>query len=72
MSVVRPSELLAAELILDAVTYHADPDQWSGDSLMVCVCVCAVRSVGLLISEWVKWSVDASRIELLVCRFIIR
>lgn len=35
MSVVRPSELVAAESILDAVTYHADPDKWSGDPVMV-------------------------------------
>lgn len=35
MSVVRPSELVAADSILDAVTYHADPNRWSGDPLMV-------------------------------------
>ena len=35
MSVVRPSGLVAAELLLDAVTYHADPGKWSGDPLMV-------------------------------------
>lgn len=35
MSVVRPSDLVAADSILDAVTYHADPNRWSGDPLMV-------------------------------------
>lgn len=35
MSVVRPSQLVAADSILDAVTYHADPNAWSGDPLMV-------------------------------------
>ncbi|CAN0320701.1 unnamed protein product [Laminaria digitata] len=35
MSVVRPSGLVTAELLLDAVTYHADPGKWSGNPLMV-------------------------------------
>eukprot|EP00903_Cladosiphon_okamuranus_P008085 g7795.t1 len=35
MSVVRPSKLVAADSILDAVTYHADPNRWLGDPLMV-------------------------------------
>lgn len=35
MSVVRPSSLVPAEALLDAVTYHSDPELWSGDSLMV-------------------------------------
>ena len=40
MSVVRPSGLVPAELLLDAVTYHADPGKWSGDPLMVRVDQC--------------------------------
>ncbi|CAM9768954.1 unnamed protein product [Ectocarpus sp. 4 AP-2014] len=34
MSVVRPTNLIAADAILDAVTYHADPTRWTGDCLM--------------------------------------
>ncbi|CAM9846281.1 unnamed protein product, partial [Ectocarpus sp. 8 AP-2014] len=35
MSVVRPTNLIAADAILDAVTYHADPTRWTGDCLTV-------------------------------------
>lgn len=31
MSVVRPSKLIPSESLLDAVTYHSDPEQWSGN-----------------------------------------
>ncbi|CAM9249654.1 unnamed protein product [Scytosiphon promiscuus] len=35
MSVVRPSGVVSAEAILDAVAYHADPRHWSGSPSMV-------------------------------------
>lgn len=35
MLLVRPSNLIPAESLLDAVTYHSDPIQWSGESIMV-------------------------------------